>query len=163
MIQHVLVATDGSNEARHAVEMAATIAKSLNARVTILHVILHGVRAEEAIRLARRRSTGPERVLVSTGGEFESVQGDIGEAASVLGERIAENAAEIARSLGVDNVNTRVEPGDNAETILAVAKEVDANMIVVGSRGLGRLTGMMLGSVSQKIVQNAACSVTVVR
>lgn len=169
MIKHVLVATDGSDQARQAVEIAATIAKSLDAPITILHVIQHGVRAAEAIRLARgddHLRRGPivqERTVVSANEVFQSVQGDIGEAASVLGELIVENAAEEARSIGAGDVHTRVEPGDYAETVLAVAEEIGADMIVVGSRGLGRLTGMVLGSVSQKIVEHAGCSVTVVR
>jgi nucleotide-binding universal stress UspA family protein len=169
MIKHILVATDGSDKARQAVEIAATIAKSLDARITILHVILHGVRAKEATRLARadpllrRRSIVQERTVVSANDLFQSVQGDLGEAASVLGAVIAENAAEDARSIGAGDVHTRVEPGDYAETILAVAEEIGADMIVVGSRGLGRLAGMVLGSVSQKIVEHAGCSVTVVR
>lgn len=173
MTKHILVATDGSDKAREAVTMAANLAKALGTRLTILHVILHGLRAEEASRLAeaehlvRRVSavTMPrlERVPSSMGELFLASQGDIGQMVSVLGERIAEDAAESARSIGVDSVNTRVEPGDYAETILAVTKEIGADMIVLGSRGLGRLKGMLVGSVSQKIIQHAHCSVLVVR
>lgn len=173
MTKHILVATDGSDKAREAVTMAANLAKALGTRLTILHVILHGLRAEEASRLAeaehlvRRVSavTMPqmERVPGSMGELFRASQGDIGQMVSVLGERIAEDAAEGARSIGVDSVSTRVEPGDYAETILAVAEEIGADMIVVGSRGLGRLKGMLVGSVSQKIIQQAPCSVLVVR
>lgn len=173
MIKHVLVATDGSDKARQAVEVAANFAKAVGARVTILHVILHGVRAEQASRLAwsehlvRRVSAitvpGQERTLASMSDWFQSSHGDVGEVVSVLGERIAEDAAEDARTIGVTDVHTRVEAGDYAETVLALAQEIGADLIVVGSRGLGRLTGIMLGSVSQKIVQHAACSVMVVR
>ncbi|WP_246299864.1 universal stress protein [Sinorhizobium psoraleae] len=82
---------------------------------------------------------------------------------SVLGDRIAEDAADVARSIGVGSVETRVEPGAYAETILKVAEEIGADLIVVGSRGLGRLRGMLVGSASQKIIQHAHCSVLVVR
>lgn len=173
MIKHVLVATDGCDTAWKAVEVAANIARGPGARVTILHVILNAVRAEEASQLARaehrvRRVSaitmpGQERALSSRHDLFKSSQGGIGETRSVLGERIVENAAERARTLGVNDVHTRVEPGDYAETILAVADEIGADMIVVGSRGLGRLAGMLLGSVSQKVAQQALCSVTIVR
>ncbi|MEY9626334.1 universal stress protein [Sinorhizobium fredii] len=173
MTKHILVATDGSDKAREAVTMAANLAKALGTRLTILHVILHGLRAKEASRLTeaehlvRRVSavTMPqlERVPGSMGELFRASHGDIGEMVSVLGDRIAENAAETARSIGASSVDTRVEPGDYAETILAVAEEIGADMIVVGSRGLGRLRGMMVGSVSQKIIQHAHCSVMVVR
>lgn len=173
MTKHILVATDGSDKAREAVTMAANLAKALGTRLTVLHVMLHGLRAEEASHLAeaehlvRRVSavTMPrlERVPGSMSELFHASQGDIGQMVSVLGERIAEDAAESARSIGVDSVHTRVEPGDYAETILAVTEEIGADMIVVGSRGLGRLKGMLVGSVSQKIIQHARCSVMVVR
>ncbi|MDK1491216.1 universal stress protein [Sinorhizobium sp. 7-81] len=173
MTKCVLVATDGSDKAREAVAMAANMAKALGAKLTVLHVTLHGLRAEEASRLAepahlvRRISavTMPklERAPSSMDELFRASQGDIGEMASVLGDRIAEDAADIARSIGVSSVETRIEAGDYAETILAVAEEIGADMIVVGSRGLGRLRGMLVGSVSQKIVQHAHCSVLVVR
>ncbi|NOV16999.1 universal stress protein [Ensifer adhaerens] len=173
MAKHILVATDGSDKAREAVTMAANLAKALGTRLTILHVILHGLRAEEASRLAqaehrvRRVSavTMPQlgRVPGSMDELFRASQGDTGLMLSVFGDRIAEDAAESARSIGAGDVDTRVEPGDYAETILAVAKEIDADMIVVGSRGLGRLRGMLVGSVSQKIIQHAHCSVLIVR
>ncbi|QFI69758.1 universal stress protein [Sinorhizobium alkalisoli] len=173
MTKHILVATDGSDKAHDAVTMAADLAKAANARLTVLHVILHGLRAEEANRLAdaehlvRRVSayTMPQlgRVPASMNEFFQASQGDIPQAVSVLGDQIARDAAENARTLGVGTVDTRVEPGDYAETILSVADEVGADLIVVGSRGLGRLRGLLVGSVSQKVVQYAPCSVVVVR
>ncbi len=173
MTKHILVATDGSDKAREAVTMAADLAKALNARLTVLHVILHGLRAEEATRLAdaehlvRRVSayTMPQlgRAPASMNEFFQESQGDIPQAVSVLGDHIARDAAENARSLGVGTVDTRVEPGDYAETILAVADEIAADLIVIGSRGLGALRGLLIGSVSQKVVQHAPCSVVVVR
>ncbi|ASY65768.1 Universal stress protein UspA-related nucleotide-binding protein (plasmid) [Sinorhizobium sojae CCBAU 05684] len=173
MTKHILVATDGSDQAREAVTMAADLAKALNARLTVLHVILHGLRAEEATRLAdaehlvRRVSayTMPQlgRTPASMNEFFQESQGDIPQAVSVLGDHIARDAAENARSLGVGTVDTRVEPGDYAETILAVADEIGADLIVIGSRGLGGLRGLLIGSVSQKVVQHAPCSVVVVR
>ncbi len=173
MIRHILVATDGSDKAQEAVALAANFARAVEARVTILHVILHGVRADEMNRLARSehlvRSVsgvvlpGQEKTFVSMNDLFQSTHVDIGETVAVLGERIAEDAAEEVRAIGVKDVSQRVEPGDYAETVLAVSQEIGADLIVVGSRGLGRLSGMVLGSVSQKIVQRALCSVMVVR
>jgi nucleotide-binding universal stress UspA family protein len=53
--------------------------------------------------------------------------------------------------------------GDPAEAILEAAREADADMIVVGSRGRGRLARIALGSVSSKVAQDADRSVLVVR
>ncbi|WP_026187074.1 universal stress protein [Ensifer sp. BR816] len=173
MTKHILAATDGSDKAREAVAMAANLAKGLGARLTILHVVLHGLRAAEAGRLAEaervlRRVTATavprmENRPASMGDLFETSPGGIGEIVAVLGDGIAEEAADEARSIGASNVDTRVELGDYAETILSVAQEIGADMIVVGSRGLGRFRGMLLGSVSRKIAQHAHCSVMVVR
>jgi nucleotide-binding universal stress UspA family protein len=53
--------------------------------------------------------------------------------------------------------------GDPAERIVEVASENDAELIVVGGRGLGAVRGALLGSVSIKVVREAACDVLVVR
>lgn len=53
--------------------------------------------------------------------------------------------------------------GDPASEILATAEKVGADLIVIGSRGLGALKGVVLGSVSQKVAQLAACPVMIVK
>ncbi|WP_265581091.1 universal stress protein [Methanofollis aquaemaris] len=53
--------------------------------------------------------------------------------------------------------------GDPASEILATAEKVGADLIVIGSRGLGALKGVVLGSVSQKTAQLAACPVMIVK
>lgn len=170
MIGRILVATDGSDKAREAVALAATVAKAFDARLTILHVVFHGLKAEEASRLVEAEhllgtATTPRSVQMpkSIEGLLSVSAGDVGQMVSVLGDYIVEEAAENARRSGAMQVDTRVEPGEYADNILAVAEEIDADMIVVGSRGLGRLAGLFLGSVSHKIVQHARCTVLVVR
>jgi nucleotide-binding universal stress UspA family protein len=56
-----------------------------------------------------------------------------------------------------------VENGDPAECIIAFAKKSKCSEIVMGSRGLGRLSGLLLGSVVAKVVQMAECPVVVVK
>jgi nucleotide-binding universal stress UspA family protein len=60
-------------------------------------------------------------------------------------------------------IHTEILEGTPAEAILEVAKTRDVNLIVMGSRGLGRLAGALLGSQSQKVVQHATCPVLIVR
>ena len=60
-------------------------------------------------------------------------------------------------------VHTDLLEGSPAETILDVANTRKSDLIVIGSRGLGRLTGVLLGSQSQKVVQHAPCPVLIVR
>ena len=61
------------------------------------------------------------------------------------------------------SVRTVVHEGDPASAILAVAKEADADLIVMGRRGLGDLAGLLLGSVSQKVTHLAECACLTVR
>jgi len=59
--------------------------------------------------------------------------------------------------------DTYVETGDPAESIIAFAKKSKCTEIVMGSRGLGRLSGLLLGSVAAKVVQLADMPVVVVK
>jgi nucleotide-binding universal stress UspA family protein len=175
MIKHILVATDGSDNAHKAVEMAARVAQGFGARMTVLHVLLHGSRAEEASQLAEAEHL-VRHVSATVMPDLENVPGSMTELfrvsrnnketariISALGDRIAEDAADKARRLGVQDVDIRVEPGDYAETILDAADDIGADMIVLGSRGLGGLKGLLLGSVSNKVAQHAKCCVMTVR
>lgn len=60
-------------------------------------------------------------------------------------------------------VSQRVEAGRPADAILAVADEVNADLIVLGSRGQGAIASTLLGSVSAEVAGNAECSVLVAR
>ena len=56
-----------------------------------------------------------------------------------------------------------VKSGNIAKTILAVAEEQQSDMIIMGSRGLGLLRGVLIGSVSQKVVEESKIPVMVVK
>ena len=60
-------------------------------------------------------------------------------------------------------VSTETIAGDPAEAIIKIADTRKCDLIVMGSRGLGRLAGLVLGSVSQKVVSHAPCPVLIVR
>lgn len=77
-----------------------------------------------------------------------------------LGTAVTEPAADRIRTRFEDiSVTTEVVVGDPGVALVAASK--DADLVVVGSRGLGRTTGRFLGSVSQKIAAQAACPVVV--
>lgn len=71
-------------------------------------------------------------------------------------------AAERARRVGAPHVQTHSTWGDAAENILKFSQSVHADAVTVGKRGHGRLAGLLLGSVSQKVVSLAPRGVIVV-
>jgi nucleotide-binding universal stress UspA family protein len=82
---------------------------------------------------------------------------------ALLGEQIIDKASKSARKAGVKNVAAEILAGDYANNILEAAKKADADIIVMGRRGLSNLKGFVTGSVSHKVSQRAECSVLTVK
>jgi nucleotide-binding universal stress UspA family protein len=140
-MRRVLVATDNSDSAYRAVEAAAELAKATGAALIIVNV--------------EQGYLDPTLGPIGAGGGL----GDILEARS---REILLRAKEQAEAIGVARIQTIPGLGDAAAFILDVAKREAVDMIVVGKRGRGRLAGLLLGSVSQHVVNLAPCSVQVV-
>lgn len=81
----------------------------------------------------------------------------------VLAERILTQARQKAEKRGVVDIRTLIEEGDPVEQILACAKREDADLIVLGSRGLSDLKGLLMGSVSHQVCQLATCTCITVK
>ena len=143
-IRCVLVATDGSAGADRAVDYAAHMAKTYNADLLILNVIGHGL---------------PEKVFTRfTHGQ----QAWVRELLESLSAQTLAEAQERSQRIGVSKILLESRTGDVAQTVIELAREKAADAIVVGKRGTGRLEGLLLGSVSQKLVSLAPCPVTVI-
>lgn len=135
----LLVAVDDSQYAPKVLQTAATLAKGLNASVVVFHL-----RGDDAA------ARGPVE-----DGE------DAGTAEDVVSSALA-----TLTQAGVTDVQTRVDRGlfsDAAGAILDVARDVNADFIVMGHRGTGRLAGLLLGSVAQKVISLADRPVVVAR
>jgi len=143
-MKFVLVATDGSASAGRAVALAAEIARTFDATLHIVNVLEGYSAASEALECHPSSIETPS---------FETV--------SCTATEILQKARERAASLGARRVEIETRTGPVAETILEIARDEGADTIVVGKRGHGRVAGLLLGSVSQKIVCEAFCPVLV--
>jgi nucleotide-binding universal stress UspA family protein len=135
----LLVAIDDSEYTAAVLATATTLAKGLDSDVTVFHL-----RADEPA------ARGPVE-----GGETQA-----------SADNTVDGAVATLRASGVANVVGRVDrglSGEAANAILDVAKDVDAQFIVMGHRGTGRLTGLLLGSVAHKVLSLADRPVVIVR
>ena len=80
-----------------------------------------------------------------------------------VAETILKTARETAQKAGVRKVETAIGTGDPATGILGFAERRQADLIVVGTRGLSKLKGTVMGSVSRKIANNADTSCLIVK
>jgi nucleotide-binding universal stress UspA family protein len=84
-------------------------------------------------------------------------------AIAAIGDHIAEQAQRRATQAGARNIKIHICAGDIADEILDVAEAENADLLVLGRRGLGRMREVLLGSVSQKVLHHAECTVVIVQ
>jgi nucleotide-binding universal stress UspA family protein len=142
-MRHIMVATDGSSGADRAVDVAAELAKAVAGDLLIV-TVAGSMSGEEARQLAQAEGSS------------------IGEALETLTAQILRAAEVRARHLGVSRIELRTSWGDVAQSLIEIAAGSSVDMIVLGRRGRGQLAGLLLGSVSQKVVSLAPCAVVVV-
>jgi nucleotide-binding universal stress UspA family protein len=78
------------------------------------------------------------------------------------GKKILDKCILEAKNNGV-TIKTELQEGDPASVILELSKRDRYDTIVIGTRGLGRFKGLILGSVSNKVIHHSACSILLVR
>lgn len=139
-INKVLVPIDGSDSSRKALEMAIAIAKASKSTLTVLEVI------EEFGPLPgyyEAAPAGKDRVKWVSEQRFEKVHPAL-ENPGVEWDRV-------------------VTEGYAADKICQIAEDGKYDMIVIGSRGLSAVGRFFVGSVSDRVVHHAPCSVTIVK
>jgi nucleotide-binding universal stress UspA family protein len=139
----ILLATDGSEEAQLAATTAADLAQKTNSE---LHLITVGL--DYPLYELPEHPAGFEDVLRENRREAKEI--------------LEQQAKRIEESGGTVK-ETHLREGRADEEIVEVAEEIDAGLIVIGSRGHGRLRRALLGSVSDAVVRHAHCPVTIVR
>src|SRR4051812_43081493 len=145
MFSRIVVGTDGSETAKQAVREATQLAKQTGASLDI-------VSAYDPVppsRLREERLEAPSDIEHAVNPQ-EDVNAILTEAESEVG------------GSGVE-VRTFPRQGEPADAILDVAEEQDADLIVVGNKGMTGAKRFLLGSVPNKVSHHAPCSVLIVR
>lgn len=142
-MHRIMVATDGSSRANRAVDAAARLAKATKTTLIILTVGGHDISGKELRRLAL-------------------VGGDLSKTLTTMADQILAKAKNRAQRLGVSDIKLQTAWGDPAETIIDAVRRGKTDILVVGRRGRGQLSGLLLGSTSQKLSNLAPCIVMIV-
>lgn len=176
-VTSILVATDGSEPARRAVDLACELARRFGAEMNVIHVLdpssqesagarafaraehLTQTKPEDPMEPVRRQAHVPPAIHLRRQEELEDPYRLMAE----IGERVLMEAAARAREHGVARIHTFAESGRPADSISALAERTQADMIVIGSRGLSGLQGLVMGSVSRRVVERAPCTCVTVK
>jgi nucleotide-binding universal stress UspA family protein len=145
MFDRIVVGTDGSETATEAVRTAVELAKLSKGKLEI-------VSAYAPVPQSRLRD------------EEQGISGDVAYAVNPREDvqLVLDQAAAVAKKANVDVV-THPREGDPADAILDVAEENDADLVLVGNKGMTGARRFLLGSVPNKISHHAPCDVWIVK
>ena len=148
MYRHILIATDGSEIATKALEHGLALAKRDNAPVTIVTA----TEPWSALDIAHETRQGrPDPI-----GHFEDI-------ASAEANRILNDAAQRGSAQGVVSNRVHVKDQHPAEGIIATAKEVRCDLIVMGSHGRRGVSRLLLGSQAYEVLTHCKVPALIVR
>ncbi len=139
MFNHILMAVDGSSHSNKALEYARGLAEGFGARLLLVHAYPHtsdllGYKDFERL-VARRKAAGQEIIATAR-------------------RRLGDIEVEIHEDL---------LESPEAEAILAASRTHAVDLIVMGTRGMGSMEGLLFGSVSRKVTHLAPCPVLLIR
>ena len=148
MLKKILVPIDGSYISFQALEYAMQLGKAFDSEIVVTHV-------NDPYDLSA--PVDPKTVKIPTGEQTSEEKKKAGAAALAIAQKVAEKAnyKNIAFEKAIDK--------DPAKRIIDLAKEIEADTIVMGNRGLGTAKSFFLGSVSTTVVKHACCPVIVVK
>jgi nucleotide-binding universal stress UspA family protein len=143
MYTTIVVGTDGSTTAAHAVRQATELAKALGAKLHVVHAF----------------QPASATAAIGLGGGADSL--GVTEAIESLAREVLQEAAEHVADEGVA-VESHLQVGDPASALLDVAERVDADLLVVGNKGMSGARRFLLGSVPNKVSHHCPCSLLIV-
>jgi nucleotide-binding universal stress UspA family protein len=175
MIKKILVPTDGSDHANKAVDLAADLASKYDAELVILHVLLHNTSVYDLKALGENLNAPAEvidelervaKAMVDASGT--GYGGPIFLPASPetlreIGNLVCDSAKQRAASRSVSKVAAHIADGGAADAILEAAEKENVDMIVMGSRGLGKIADLLMGSVSHRVSHMSKCTCITVK
>jgi nucleotide-binding universal stress UspA family protein len=163
MIQKILVPTDFSEAADHALDYALNVADKYGASVEILNVVERAL-----VPIVTSYPTAPYPsayyTAAATGVAVPVWAGTYSKELRATSVKMLSQALKKAKGLDYTvTVSTSMMDGKPANKIVERAKDGNFDLIVMGSRGLGALDELILGSVSNKVADNAECPVMIVK
>ena len=141
MFTNILVPIDGSDNSYRALDAALLLSEKLGSNITVIHVM-------EEVPITH---IGSEKML-----------NELLEAYKKENQDILLKCSEIANQKGL-TVKTFLLQGNPASAILDYIKKEKFDLVIMGSRGLGKFKELILGSVSSKIVHHSPCAVLLIR
>lgn len=147
-LARVVVATDGSEHALHAIAFTVRLPLPPAVELTAAHVV---------------RPYAPfPGILPTDRPEFDAAVLEVNRQHRAAGERLVRDAASTLSAPG-ETATTAVREGDPAQELISLAEEQGADLIVAGARGASLLEGLLVGSVADRLLKDAPCSVLLVR
>ena len=147
MFKKILAPLDGSDASQKALDLACDLAVKYGAELHILNVVDSLDVGEELAAMAS---------VEHLGGSGEQLH-------QVVADFILERGRKAANEHGIANPVTEVRQGPPARQIVDYAAYAGIDAIVMGSRGLSDLAGLLLGSVSHKVTERAVCTCITLR
>lgn len=136
MIESILVATDASPSANRALALAIDMSTKYDASLHIIYVIRDMQLPAKLRKMA----------------EVENIAGARGDVLMYVANQVLDDASGRAKKRGVGTIKTHVGSGDPSSAIIAYAKRRKIGLVVLGTRGLSTTQGVLLGSVSRKVL-----------
>ena len=173
-MRKILVPVDGSDHATKAAEFAGDLASKYDAEVVLLHVVEPELPSDEERRYAEVEHIAAnadeplpwtENIPAELTAVFQRMKDSMTDQRILefVSERVVKSATQALENHGQKPSRILIKDGNPAREILHAVSETGADMVVMGSRGLGNLEGLVLGSVSHKIAARAPCNVVTVR
>lgn len=175
MFKKILIATDGSDHANKAVAIGADIASKYDAEVVLVHVLMRHEISDDLKRLVQIEHLVDdggqplsEIVAAVPSGRYPAIampqrSPDPDKVLFAVGEQLLQLAEVTLGEHGVTKVSRRIEDGKTVNVILGLIDSENADLVVVGARGLSDMHALLMGSVSHKLAHLSPVTCVAVR